>query len=253
MDDGSTDGTGEMLRGFPSLTIDIVCGSGSLWWGGAVAAGLRHIDAKATEHDRVLMLNDDVVLPPGFFADLEAAAALAGMDAMLGCAQRDIDRLHPDYIGYEIDYRRQSIRLLQPGERPGRIVEVDGLAGRGLLFSVRLMRAIGYVDAERFPHYWGDIEYTARARDFGYRVACVTDLIVSTSFAPSDGKVLGGGWRKRFFSPVSSRNVWQRLLFWTRRGPHRLRRTAVFRYGWLQSGRFLKRAFGMGAGDAIGE
>ena len=250
IDDGSTDGTGRMVREFSGLSIEVVQGDGSLWWGGAMAAGMRHVDTQAAERDRVLMLNDDVELPDCFFSKLMAAADEAGPDAMIGCAQRDLDGRHPGYIGYEIDYRQQSLKLLLTGERPGRIVDVDGLAGRGVLFSVALMRAIGYIDAARFPHYWGDIEYTARARDLGFRVTCVTDVRVATSFAPSDGKVLGAGWRTRFFSPVSSRNVRQRLTFWRLRGPGSLRRTAVLRYGWLQFSRAVRRAFDASARGA---
>jgi GT2 family glycosyltransferase len=104
-----------------------------------------------------------------------------------------------------------------------------------------MMREIGFVDAERFPHYWGDIEYTARARDRGYRVFSLAGLPVWTSFAPSDAEVADSGWRARLLSRVSSRNVLQHLSFWRRRGPRHLRRTAIARYAWLQFLRLVAR------------
>jgi len=243
VDDGSTDGTGEMLRAFAGLRVEVVSADGSLWWGGAVAEGMRRIDSLARDTDHVLLLNDDVELPHDFLARF-VAAARQYPEMMLGCVQRDADGRLPDYLGFSIDYRRQLIQTVPASAASGPLTDLDALAGRGVLFGVRLMRAIGYVDAARFPHYWGDIEYSARARDQGFRVACLSDLSLRTSFAPSDSKVQGGGWRKRFFSPVSSRNVAQRMLFWRRRGPPALRRTAAMRFAWLQLERARRRLLG---------
>ena len=247
VDDGSTDGTGEMLRTSSGLRVEVVSADGSLWWGGAVAEGMRRIDSLARDTDHVLLLNDDVDLPHDFLARF-VAAARQYPDMMLGCVQRDADGRLPDYLGFWIDYQRQVIQTVPASAASGPLTHVDALAGRGLLFGVGLMRAIGYVDAARFPHYWGDIEYSARARDQGFRVACLSDLSLSTSFAPSDSKVQGGGWRKRYFSPVSSRNVAQRLQFWRRRGPLALRRTAALRFAWLQLARAIRRLLGPNPG-----
>jgi GT2 family glycosyltransferase len=241
VDDGSTDGTAEMLASFEGLDLSIVRGDGSLWWGGAMEQGMRRVDETARDEDRVLMLNDDVELAPDFLASLMRAAARLGDATVVGCVQRDLDGGHPGYFGYRIDYRRQSLEVLLVGEQAGPVVEVDALVGRGVLIPVGVMRAIGLVDARRFPHYWGDIEYTARARDLGYRVCSLADVPVWTSFAPSDAKVAEAGWRARFLSRVSSRNVVQRLSFWRRRGPAHLRRLAPLRYAWLQLSRLLVR------------
>lgn len=241
VDDGSTDGTSEMLAGFEGLSIEVVRGDGSLWWGGAVAAGMRHVDRIARDEDAVLLLNDDVELPPTFLDALMRAASALGPQAVVGCVQRDLDGRHPGYFGYHIDYRHQDIEVVLFGDHAAPVVEVDALVGRGVLLRVGTMRHIGIVDARRFPHYWGDIEYTARARDLGYRVCSLADVQVWTSFAPSDAKVAGSGWRARFLSRVSSRNVFQHLNFWRRRGPRHLRRTAAVRYAWLQLVRLLVR------------
>lgn len=241
VDDGSTDGTPQMLAAFEGLDLRVVRGDGSLWWGGAMEQGMRRVDETARDDDRVLMLNDDVELAPDFLESLVRAAAPLGATTVVGCVQRDLDGGHPGYFGYRIDYRRQNIEVMLADPHVGPVVEVDALVGRGVLVPVRVMRAIGLVDAQRFPHYWGDIEYTARARDLGFRVCCLAEVPVWTSFAPSDAKVAEAGWRARFLSRVSSRNVLQRLSFWRRRGPANLRRHATLRYAWLQLARLVAR------------
>ncbi len=233
VDDGSTDGTSEMLARFEGLDLRIIRGDGSLWWGGAMEEGMRLVDQTAREEDAVLMLNDDVHLAPDFLESLVRAAGRLGSMTVVGSVQRDLDGGHPGYFGYRIDFRNQSLEVVLAGGQTRTVVEVDALVGRGVLIPIRVMRAIGLVDARRFPHYWGDIEYTARARDLGYRVCSLSEVPVWTSFAPSDVKVADAGWRSRFLSRVSSRNVIQRLNFWRRRGPAHLRRHAALRYAWL--------------------
>ena len=234
VDDGSTDGTPQMLEAFEGLDLVVLRGDGSLWWGGAVAEGMRVVDGVAKDDDAVLLLNDDVEIQPAFLESLVCAADELGPRTVVGCVQRDLDGRHPGYFGYRIDYRRQKIEVLLASENVGSVLDVDALVGRGVLLRVPVMRAIGLVDAQRFPHYWGDIEYTARAHDLGYRVCSLADVPVWTSFAPSDAKVADAGFRARFLSRVSSRNVLQRLNFWRRRGPPHLRRIAALRYAWLQ-------------------
>lgn len=241
VDDGSNDGTPEMLAGFEGLDLVSLRGDGSLWWGGAMALGMRHVQSIARDDDAVLLLNDDIEVPSDFLQSLVREAAPLGPEAVIGCVQRDLDHGHPGYYGYRVDYRKQRIDVLLLPDRSGPVVEVDALVGRGVLLRVGVMRKVGIVDAERFPHYWGDIEYTARARDLGYRVCCLANVPVWTSFAPSDAKVTGAGLRARFLSRVSSKNVLQRLSFWRRRGPPHLRRFATIRYAWLHFVRLLAR------------
>ncbi len=239
IDDGSTDGTAEMLSSFEGLHIDVVSGDGSLWWGGAIAAGMRFVDRAADDSDMLLLMNDDVEFSAGLLDNLRAAWRELGPDVVIGCLQRDLDYGHAGCFGYRIDYHRQCVRLVSANESPDPVVDLDALLGRGVLLGVRTMRAIGYVDAERFPHYMCDVEYTARARDLGYRVCALRAAEVWTSFAPSDSVRAGAGWKSRFFSPFSSRNLRQQIEFWRRRGPAALRKTALIRYPWLQLWRKL--------------
>lgn len=57
VDDGSTDGTWEMLsQEFPDISR--IRGDGNLWWAGATNKGIKHCLSKGCEY--ILLLNTDV-------------------------------------------------------------------------------------------------------------------------------------------------------------------------------------------------
>jgi GT2 family glycosyltransferase len=72
VDDASTDGTGAAVRDrYP--TVNIISGSGDLYWVGAMRLAYEHATTK--QHDFTLWLNDDVVLAPTALTTLVATWA----------------------------------------------------------------------------------------------------------------------------------------------------------------------------------
>src|SRR6185503_3918850 len=73
IDDGSTDGTADMVRALlPSATI--LRGDGTLWWGGSLQRGMDFLRSGAAGlADIVLIMNDDAVLEPNFVENGVAA------------------------------------------------------------------------------------------------------------------------------------------------------------------------------------
>lgn len=230
VDDGSTDGTADMLADFSGLSLQALQGSGDLWWGGAMQAGMKIADADMDVLDAMIMLNDDIDVQNDFIKRFVDRARELGPSTLIGCQQRGTETLDASSFGYRINYRQCRIDEVKRVESATDICELDAICGRGMLVSREVIRRIGYVDSAHFPHYLGDIEYSARAKDYGYRVVCDPSIVVSTSFIASDGKRVGNSSWRRFLSPVSSKNIMQHYQFWARRGPKALTRSALLRY-----------------------
>ena len=67
IDDGSTDGTSEVIpERFPE--VQIIAGDGTLWWSGAVNLGIQQALLSAAPEDYILLVNNDTYFDPIFLA-----------------------------------------------------------------------------------------------------------------------------------------------------------------------------------------
>ncbi|MBQ9359835.1 MAG: glycosyltransferase family 2 protein [Lachnospiraceae bacterium] len=63
VDDGSTDGTGEMLKGFArerQRELELIQGDGTLYWAGGMRLAMEHLQNQLKAGDYLLLVNDDV-------------------------------------------------------------------------------------------------------------------------------------------------------------------------------------------------
>src|SRR5262245_46982596 len=59
VDDGSTDGTADLIAAQFS-EVQLLLGDGHLWWTGAINLGIRHAMTQASGADAVLIINNDL-------------------------------------------------------------------------------------------------------------------------------------------------------------------------------------------------
>ena len=163
IDDGSTDGTEEMVRRrIGSMTV--IRGKGNWWWAGALQQGYRWLKSKKIDtHDIVLIINDDTRFEPDF---LEKALRVLG-------ARQDILLLAQSYgqssgklrdRGTVADWKNLRFRTAAEEE------EVNCLATRGLFLKVGTFRRIGGFHPWLLPHFTSDYEFTIRAHRKGFRL-----------------------------------------------------------------------------------
>jgi N-acetylglucosaminyl-diphospho-decaprenol L-rhamnosyltransferase len=225
IDDGSTDGTSEFLK--TQGDIAVIRGDGSLWWGGAIDAGLRQVLTNAADDDWVLLVNNDTHIEPDFVQGLLTIASNQA-PAAVGSAIRDLQPPHRLLsVGPHIDAWYFRVRDMPDAAEDGDngiwdIRSADALSGRGVIYPVAALRAVHGMRPRWLPHYLADYELAIRVRCAGWQ------LHVSPAVAVRSQDQYGNAYRgstlwERLFSvrspsylPAQVRFWWEASNFWQR-------------------------------------
>ncbi len=250
IDDGSTDDTATFLAGEPGITT--LKGDGTLWWGGAMDLGLRHIHALLRPGDYFLFVNNDTTFNPDFVASLvtvsqehdRAAVGSIVRDAVnprkiltIG-ARADFDSFRIWDIASEFD----GDRLNDIAEQSSLVLDVDLLPGRGTLFPGEVLDKSGYMRPWLLPHYRADYEFSDRARrsECNLRVATTAALLSHDTFGTE--KRAPGFWQRNL-GKGSPDNRIHTYIFFSLVGTWPQRLTAVPRLIAFQSGPVIRHWF----------
>jgi len=215
VDDGSTDGSAEWLAA--QGDIEVLNGDGSLFWGGAVNLAVRHLHARATAQDWVLLMNNDTTVASDFVQGL-LDMARSNAPAAVGSVIRDkADHARLLSIGARVDAWRLLTRDLLDERRSQQLsdaaVEVDVLSGRGVLFPMGSLIAAGGMRPRALPHYLADYEVSLRVRKSGWRLLVLpTAAVYSVDDYGSTRRALS--WRDKLFSVRSPLYLPAMLTFW---------------------------------------
>lgn len=176
VDDGSLDGTWEMLQqNYPEVVA--IRGDGSLWWMGAASLAIRECLQAGCEF--VLLLNPDVIVEPTAISTLVNYSISLGR-AIVSPVVLDYD--NPEVI-WEAGHTWGPIikkipiiwatrYLYKHGTKvsalPQRPYPTVSVVGRGGLIPRTAFETIGLFDEKRFPHYGADGDLAKRAWRAGY-------------------------------------------------------------------------------------
>lgn len=180
VDDGSTDGTSEMIREkFPD--VQVVRGDGTWYWTASVYEGIEVALKKCKNVDFIMVLNDDLYFDSDFLKKISHLAE-SYPDALIHpCTSYESE---PDVIrfgGATVNWWTGKTHYINRGKRissfeKGYIQASSILWGQGLLIPVHILRDIGNYD-RRIVHR-GDPELPRRASKKGYRLLVTYDTIV---------------------------------------------------------------------------
>lgn len=174
VDDGSTDGTSEMIEEeFPEVIL--IKEKGDLWWAEATNIGVKY----AIKHgaDYIMTLNDDTI-PEEDYIEKMIYWSSREPNALLGALAIDIDSKKPIACGWlhswETTKLTSLVEILKPNEFNG-LHKVNVFPGRGLLIPVDVFKKIGLYDSKNFPQTVADNDFTYRAEKAGYHIYCNCD------------------------------------------------------------------------------
>lgn len=170
VDDGSTDGTSDAIRGeFPE--VKTIAGDGTLHYAAGTNRGIEA--AMAWGADYIAAMNDDAVFHEQFLQRMiEAAEAhprsVIGGLLLLWNEPHKVFQVGQVWRtlrgGWEIPDDLTAFNV------PKEAFEVECIVGNCVLIPAAAVRECGVMDEKRFPHGWGDAQYMARLSKAGWRM-----------------------------------------------------------------------------------
>jgi hypothetical protein len=177
VDNGSSDGSPQRVA-TEFTRVCLLCNAANLGYGYGTNRGIEHALARGAE--RVLLVNNDVTLPPGALAGLEAAlAAGAGIVGPRVLFLRQPERVWA--AGGVLTFRTNLSRLIGHKELDGPAFqvtrEVDYVPGCAMLVARAVFERTGLLDGAYFA-YHEDLEFCWKAKQAGFAVRVIGALAV---------------------------------------------------------------------------
>lgn len=212
VDDGSTDGTDEMIyQNFPDVVL--LKGDGNLWWAEATNRGIRYAQNHPDRRENfVLTLNDDTRVDADYLQTL-LDAHQQHQPCLIGSVSVDSENPNKlEFAGTYMELYTASGRHLaedyhndyQELIRQKTFVESHSLPGRGTLIPMVVFDRVGLFDSKNYVHYMADIEFSLRARKAGYKLIVNATSIVHEIVAATGIQVEKGVSFKQFIDGFTS-------------------------------------------------
>jgi len=202
IDDGSTDGTGDMVKAKID-NLSILRGEGNWWWAGSLQQGIDWLKQNKIENDEiVLFINDDVTFAPDFLQNgVHLLDHMAGMllPQTVNGKTGDVEE-----TGVEANLRKLTFKTATAPER------INCLPTRGLFMRMSELRKVGDFFPRMLPHYLSDYEFTIRAHRLGIPLATSPELVIASDDNTTGFRALDGqsfiDFLKKYFSIKSASN-----------------------------------------------
>ncbi len=163
VDDGSRDGTSDMVRDvLPSATI--IEGTGHWWWAGSLERARRWLMSQpASPDDLVLIANDDTIFEPDFL-ERGRAAMCAHPHSLLLAQAFSAQSGASIGLGVKVNWKRLNFT---PTHDPDAI---GCFSTRGLFLRRDAFLGLGSFHIVLLPHYLSDYEFSIRAARRGFEL-----------------------------------------------------------------------------------
>lgn len=165
VDDGSTDGTREMLRELRSeYDIHLIEGTGNLYYSGGMRTGMSYALARLKDdYNYLFICNDDVDFHGNCIESMIRQSAEMQNAAIVGAMQSSSDKQSYGAVKYikGTKYRTLSVKEWD--------VEADTFNANGVLIPYDAFKKIRSIDAH-YIHSLGDFDYGLTLKRNGYKI-----------------------------------------------------------------------------------
>jgi GT2 family glycosyltransferase len=212
VDDGSTDGTADMVRAYP-FCKHVCRGDGGLWWAGGIRRGLARVKGlEPRDTDLVLIANDDTTFDEDFLEKAVGEMETHGTGAALCVSIEFTDSKGSNDGGTVCYWPRFTYKHY--GSHPERI---DCASTRCILFRYRDLSDHTTFRPRLLPQYLSDYEFTIRARRRGVRLLPARNVTCrATELTTGTHKLAPGSFRivlHQMLSPRFSANPLSLFFF----------------------------------------
>lgn len=164
-DDGSTDGTSQMIQNeFPD--VHVVRGNGSLFWGGGMNLAWSEA-AKAGDFDFFIWLNDDTFLNENALVDFFTDYNSIGKKVILSASCSKPNTKEFSYGGLS------DFGPILPNGSPQKVKYING---NMVLIPREIHQSVGGI-SKSYTHYLGDYDYGLRAKEAGFDCYTTSEFI----------------------------------------------------------------------------
>lgn len=164
-DDGSTDGTCDMLQRLqPGYEIYLVKGSGNWFYSGGMNAGMEYaLQNLPHDYDYMLMMNDDVEFIENSIQSMISQSISQGNAVVVGAMCNDCGELSYGAVKYTSGYKYRKMDI-QEWEIPA-----DTFNANCVLIPYNSFEQVGVMD-HYYRHSLGDFDYGLSLKRAGYSV-----------------------------------------------------------------------------------
>jgi GT2 family glycosyltransferase len=181
VDDASTDGTGTWIKANYS-NVHVLNGDGNLWWSGGINMGAEFAIEKLN-CNYLLLWNNDIQVEADYFKTILHLIDKYDTNTIIGSKIfADNNKKIVWSMGGSFDpirgHNLMNGFMVTDHDQLKIPTEADWLTGMGTLVPAQVVKKIGYWDQINFPQYYGDAEFTYRAKTKGFKNIVIPELII---------------------------------------------------------------------------
>lgn len=217
IDDGSQDGTESWIHDhFPEVMV--LKGTGSLFWTGAMNLGIKYAIYEH-EYEYILLWNNDVITGGKYFTYLfqTIQAEFIGIvgSKILTLQDKNIVWSFGGYFNPRTGDKGMIGYFDTDKEEYSRIRSVDWCTGMGTLIHKDVVKKIGLMEEKLFPQYFGDTDYSYRAKLAGFPVRINPEMVLFNDTSNTGLRAQNGlrGLMKSLFDIRSNINLKSNFAF----------------------------------------